>query len=86
MPALKDNPVLDLQGGKTARFNPEEDIVWQGWLMDNGALPHPNTIRFRLWQAERLIVEETTMSVGGGFVETVDPLTGQGEFPVGILR
>jgi L-serine dehydratase len=75
MPNLEKSPQVEL-GNSTAYFKPSEDIIWQGWFLDDGPLPHPNTIRFRLWQANEIIAEEIILSVGGGFVEPVDSKTG----------
>ncbi|HEY9733769.1 MAG TPA: L-serine ammonia-lyase [Drouetiella sp.] len=75
MPDLEKAPVIELGDGK-AYFKPSEDILWQGWFLDDGPLPHPNTIRFRLWQGNDIVAEEIILSVGGGFVEPVDAETG----------
>lgn len=75
MPALSKDPQITV-GELKIRFKPEEDLAWQGWFLDNGPLPHPNTIRFRLLDGDAVLYEQVTMSVGGGFVETVDPQTG----------
>ncbi len=74
-PALETEGILTIDGYKIA-FNPARAIVWKRWSIDGQALPHPNTIRFRLWAGTSLITEETALSVGGGFVETVDPASG----------
>ncbi|MBY0357033.1 MAG: L-serine ammonia-lyase [Candidatus Obscuribacterales bacterium] len=76
MPNLIDSPEFKL-GSAILKFNPDEDISWQEWLMDGKSLPHPNTIRFRLWQKDKILLEQITASVGGGFIEAIDPLTGQ---------
>jgi L-serine dehydratase len=75
MPALLLTPQIELDG-YPASFQPEEDICWQSWLLDGNGLPHPNTMRFRLWQSEHLLCEEIILSVGGGFVERLDQKTG----------
>ncbi len=80
MPNLEKNPLVEL-GNSTAHFKPSEDIIWEGWFLDDGPLPHPNTIRFRLWQADEIIAEEIILSVGGGFVEPIDPKTGLRRVP-----
>ncbi len=80
MPDLEKNPQVDL-GECKAYFKPSEDILWQGWFLDDGPLPHPNTIRFRLWQSDEIIAEEIILSVGGGFVEPIDSKTGQRQAP-----
>ncbi|CAN5418901.1 L-serine ammonia-lyase [soil metagenome] len=80
MPDLEKNPVVEL-GKSQARFKPSEDIIWEGWFLDDGPLPHPNTIRFRLWQSDEIIAEEIILSVGGGFVEPIDIKTGLRRVP-----
>ncbi|HEY9712793.1 MAG TPA: L-serine ammonia-lyase, partial [Chroococcales cyanobacterium] len=80
MPDLKVAKELDLDGTKI-KFDPDSDIIWSDWLMDRGPLPHPNTIRFRLMNRDQIVVEQVIMSVGGGFVETVDPETGRRREP-----
>jgi L-serine dehydratase len=75
MPNLRRDPLLDFNGVKV-HFNPEEDIKWEAWFIDGEPLPHPNTIRFRLYDNGNVIHEQVLLSVGGGFVEPVDPETG----------
>ena len=75
MPALCANPLLDIAGHQV-RFQPESDIAWLGWFIDGDGLPHPNTIRFRLRHDEKVLKEQIILSVGGGFVEPLDPETG----------
>ena len=74
MPGLIVKAELDLHGRKV-KFQPEQDILWQAWFLDDGALPHPNTIRFRLLSAAECLLEQIIISVGGGFIEQVDPKT-----------
>ncbi len=64
-------------GGARIGFRPGQDIHWQQWQIDGAELPHPNTMRFRLYRGQRLVLEQVILSVGGGFVEPVDPATGQ---------
>ncbi len=64
-------------GEHAIKFQPEKDIFWQGWTIDGKALPHPNTIRFRLWRDNQLLLAQLTVSVGGGFVEQIDPVSGE---------
>jgi L-serine dehydratase len=80
MPNLEAHPVVEL-GKIQAKFKPSEDIIWQGWFLDDGPLPHPNTIRFRLWSGESIVAEEIILSVGGGFVEPIDVSTGMRRVP-----
>lgn len=75
MPKLKENPRLEV-GGHAVRFHPDEDLVWKEWFIDEKPLPHPNTLRFRLFSGDTLILEQIWLSVGGGFVEQADPETG----------
>lgn len=76
MPVLQANPKLKFEN-QLIHFQPDTDIIWHGWFMDDEPLPHPNTIRFRLYQGATIVFEQVILSVGGGFVETVDPNTGQ---------
>jgi len=80
MPDLNESHCLEISGIKIS-FHPAVDIIWEGWLMDNEALPHPNTIRFRLWAGDAIHGEQIIMSVGGGFVEPVDAKTGMRQVP-----
>jgi L-serine dehydratase len=96
--ALAEHPAISL-AGRMVNFAPDKDIIWQGWLLDGNALPHPNTMRFRLFAQETfegpvatttagaherargdamqsLLLAQVILSVGGGFVEPVDPATG----------
>ncbi len=53
-------------GGRTFRFNPDEDIVFDP---SAGDLPHPNTLRFEvLGEDGRVLVSEEYRSLGGGAV------------------
>lgn len=75
MPGLQKNPIIDLNG-VSVRFNPDEDIKWESWFIDGHALPHPNTIRFRLYDNGNVVNEQVLLSVGGDFVEPVDTKSG----------
>lgn len=71
MPDLIKSGQLDFASSKI-RFQPEQDILWEGWFIDKGALPHPNTIRFRLLDSDgKCLLEQVLISVGGGFIEHV---------------
>lgn len=48
MPKLNDEPKLKI-GEIEVKFRPEDDIQWHSWKMDDQPLPHPNTMRFRLY-------------------------------------
>jgi L-serine dehydratase len=74
MPFLESNPQLDVEGVKLA-FSPPEDITWSGWSLDDKPLPHPNTLRFRILKGSDIAFEQITVSVGGGFIEQVDPVS-----------
>lgn len=76
MPNLRTKPEIAI-ADTTAKFHPDQDIVWEGWLMDGKPLPHVNTVRFRLFDGEKILLEKIILSVGGGFVEPVDSSTGQ---------
>jgi len=76
MPAMEAQGILELADRKV-QFKPSRDIKWLGWTMGEDPLPHPNTIRFRLIADQDICFEQTYFSVGGGFVETADPETGQ---------
>lgn len=80
MTELNANPVVTLGTGQAA-FKPETDIKWEGWTIDGKPLPHPNTVRFRVFRNGALLHEQVTLSVGGGFVEGVDAKTGQRKEP-----
>ncbi|MBS2008424.1 MAG: L-serine ammonia-lyase [Cyanobacteria bacterium SZAS TMP-1] len=73
---LNAAPTLDF-AGVPVHFRPQDDIVWHEWLMDEKPLPHPNTLRFRLKQGAQIIYEEIILSVGGGFIEPIDRITGE---------
>jgi L-serine dehydratase len=75
MPKLEEKPELSI-GDKLVRLKPDTDIIWGAWFIDEKALPHPNTIRFRLLNGSDCLLEQTILSVGGGFVEQADPITG----------
>ncbi|MBX9688175.1 MAG: L-serine ammonia-lyase [Candidatus Obscuribacterales bacterium] len=75
MPRLVEKPLLSI-AGEEINFQPEKDIHWLAWQMDELALPHPNTMRFRLYAENKIILEMSILSVGGGFVEKLDPKTG----------
>jgi len=62
---------------KQIRFKPETDIQFLGWTIDNNALPHPNTMRFRLYRNEEIARDDIWLSVGGGFVERYDAAAGK---------
>ena len=81
MPHLIAQPELELKKCKI-KFQPQEDIKWLGWTIDDNPLPHPNTIGFRLWSGSQQLTEQVLVSVGGGFVESVDPKTGMRRAPV----
>ena len=76
MPVLNKSPYLTI-GSMRVRFFPEEDIHWNAWTMDGQPLPHPNTMRFQIFAADKLLVQMVIVSVGGGFVEAVDEQTGE---------
>ncbi len=76
-PDLEKQPFL-IVGGKTrVAFQPEVDIRFLGWTMDDAPLPHPNTMRFLLHQNDASIIRDVWLSVGGGFVERYDPVQGK---------
>ncbi len=79
MPALEADPRLDFEevgAGQMIAFQPQTDIIWAGWFLDDKPLPHPNTLRFRLLSAGGEIeFEQITVSVGGGFIEQVNAET-----------
>jgi L-serine dehydratase len=73
---LNADPFLTLTDGVRIKFNPENDIFWGAWTMDDAALPHPNTMRFRLFRQDQLVEQVVIASVGGGFVERINMETG----------
>ncbi len=60
-------------GDAFCKFQPSSDILFGGWTLKdkNGdsKLPHPNTMRFCLYENDTIALEEIWISVGGGFVE-----------------
>jgi L-serine dehydratase len=76
MPALEESGELVVDTF-VLKFKPSESIKWLGWTIDNQPLPHPNTMRFRIFDADSTVVEQKWFSVGGGFVEPADPETGK---------
>lgn len=65
---LENNPKIDL-AGQSISFDPEKDLHWLKWKIDDHSLKHPNTMRFRLLDDRSTLIEEVIYSVGGGFVE-----------------
>jgi len=82
MPSFEESPEV-LIDGISCRFKPSEDIKWESWLIDGQGLPHPNTMRFRIISEGAVIKEQLILSVGGGFVETIDAVTEQQAGPTG---
>jgi L-serine dehydratase len=80
MPRLRQDKQFHL-GKHSVHFDPETDIKWCGWLIDDAPLPHPNTLRFSLFSKDKPALRVVMMSVGGGFIEDVDPSTGQRRCP-----
>jgi len=80
MPTLNEKKELEI-GGAKVHFHPETDIDWQTWTLDEKPLPHPNTMRFRLYEESELpgtiVLQQVIASVGGGFVEAVEEATGK---------
>jgi L-serine dehydratase len=76
MPLLNENPILTM-GDAKIRFRPLDDFAWNAWTMDGNPLPHPNTMRFRIFSGTELVLQTVIVSVGGGFVEMVDEKTGE---------
>ena len=70
MPALNEKKSF-LVSNQTIAFHPDKDIAWLGWTFDDEPLPHPNTMRFRLYSQKSILHEATIISVGGGFIETL---------------
>ncbi len=70
MPNLQTEKKIDFDGVSIA-FDPEKDLKWQGWTIDEKVLPHPNTIRFSLFSGDKLLLTEVVASVGGGFVNQI---------------
>jgi L-serine dehydratase len=76
MPELNQHQTLSISS-KSVHFQPEQDIQWYTWTIDDKKLLHPNTMRFRLYRDEKIILQQIILSVGGGFVETIDEKTGE---------
>lgn len=80
MPALRQNATLEFSNCAIS-FDPGCHLKWLHWTMDEKPLPHPNTIRFRLYRDRELLAEQVILSVGGGFIEelsTADANNGNG--------
>lgn len=74
---------IEINGTRIA-FNPEADILWRQWTLDSKPIPHPNTMRLQLRRASETLLEETWISVGGGFVEKVDGASAADPTPMRI--
>ncbi|MCW5824826.1 MAG: L-serine ammonia-lyase [Cyanobacteria bacterium TGS_CYA1] len=66
--------LLEAKGGfESCKFKPSTDIIFGGWNLNDPSgstrLPHPNTMRFCLYENDQIALEEIWISVGGGFVE-----------------
>ncbi|MDX2107523.1 MAG: L-serine ammonia-lyase [Candidatus Melainabacteria bacterium] len=66
--------LLEAKGGfESCSFIPSSDIIFGGWTLNDPSgssrLPHPNTMRFCLYENDQIALEEIWISVGGGFVE-----------------
>lgn len=70
MPNLETTGSIDL-GKVKIRFTPSIDILWQGFLMDGHGLPHPNTMRFRLYDSDKLISEQLILSLVAALSKTL---------------
>jgi len=70
MPNLQTEKKINFDGVPVA-FDPDKDLKWCGWTIDEKVLPHPNTIRFSLFAGDKLLLSEVVASVGGGFVNQV---------------
>jgi L-serine dehydratase len=57
-------------GALAIRYDPDQDLQWRGFRLENEPLRHPNTMRFALLglTGERAF-EQVARSTGGGFVE-----------------
>jgi L-serine dehydratase len=75
MPELKKEKSISVNDA-TVSFDPDKDLKWGGFTMDDKPLPHPNTIRFSLLLNDKPVLSTVMVSIGGGFVESVDPETG----------
>lgn len=65
-------------GGNFCVFKPSINIIFGGWSLEGKSdfnLPHPNTMRFRLYKNEKIELEEIWISVGGGFIECLNKNT-----------
>jgi L-serine dehydratase len=64
---------LPLNGGREIAFDPARDIVFD---RESPTPEHPNTLIFTAWDEEgRMIVEETWLSPGGGFIRRAGKIT-----------
>jgi L-serine dehydratase len=76
-PKLVESGILQL-GSHCVVFQPETDLLFCGWTIDDRPLPHPNTMRFSLFRGDKPVLVREMLSVGGGFVDT---FTGESSSP-----
>lgn len=81
MPKLKESKKICLADKLEIAFDPNTDLNFGGWTLDGKPLPHPNTVRFVLTSDSKAAVSHIMVSIGGGFVESVDPKTGARKLP-----
>jgi len=77
MPNMKDSGFVQF-GKHRVVFQPETDLVFCGWTIDDKPLPHPNTMRFSIFENGKPFLVREILSVGGGFVDTY---TGESSTP-----
>jgi L-serine dehydratase len=68
---LRGTGVLDLGGGRRAKFDPAMGLRFHRDQMypDPGVVTHPNGMRFRVLDVEgRVLFEQVYYSIGGGFI------------------
>ncbi|PWT97714.1 MAG: L-serine ammonia-lyase [Candidatus Melainabacteria bacterium] len=80
IPKLKKEKLIHV-GDRVVVFDPDNDLKWGGFTMGDKPLPHPNTIRFSLLRKDKPVLSTVMVSIGGGFIESVDPDTGMRRAP-----
>ena len=63
---LKEDKII-LIGKSTIKFSEQDDIIFK----DEEKSEHPNTIIFKAFINNEIVIQQTYLSVGGGFIEKV---------------
>ncbi len=80
--AINENEMIQLLGKYQVAFNLNDAIVFH-----NEALPeHANGMRFVLYQAQQVLVEQTFFSIGGGFILSAEAMAENDPKPANIVE